>query len=181
MLCNSCLKEKKTNFRKFDVSGVKAYAIYDYDDYIQTNIFALKGLGDYELHKLFLHPFEKEISLFFKGYVMVPIPSYKEDDIKRGFNHVVAIFSRLNLKMLDILEKTSDIKQVNVSADKRLEIIKHLKVNNLEQIFNKKILLVDDILTTGSSMMAAINLIKEGKPKSIKILVIAKTNNIKQN
>ena len=83
--------------------------------------------------------------------------------------------------MLDILEKTSDIKQVNVSADKRLEIIKHLKVNNLEQIFNKKILLVDDILTTGSSMMAAINLIKEGKPKSIKILVIAKTNNIKQN
>lgn len=180
-MCNSCLKERKTHFQKFRIDGIKAYSIYDYDEYIQGVIYTFKVCGDYELHKLFLFPFEKEISLFFKGYKIVPIPSFKGDDIKRGFNHVFAIFKRLNLEILDILEKTKDIKQVDVSGEKRKEIYKHLKVNKLELVDSQKILIVDDIVTTGSTLKAAIKLIKEGKPKSIKILVIAKTINIKQN
>lgn len=180
-LCNSCLKEKITHFQRFKVNGVKAYSIYDYNEYIQDNLFKFKGCGDYELRKLFLHPFEREMRWFFKGYSIVCAPSYYLDDEVRGFNHVEEIFKRLNLPIIKVLEKTKDIKQVDVSAEERKNIKRYLKVNNIEQIFNKKILLVDDVITTGSTLKAAIELLKLGKPKSIKILVIAKTINSKQN
>lgn len=112
---------------------------------------------------------------------MVPIPSYIEDDKRRGFNHVEAIFSRLNLKMIKILEKTNKVKQADLSKEERKNIHRYMKVNNVNEIKDKKVLLVDDIFTTGSTIKACLKLIREGKPKSIKILVIAKTKDIKQN
>ena len=46
----------------------------------------------------------------------------------------------------------------------------------------KKILIVDDILTTGSTIKRAIKLIKELKPKCIKVVTIAyKVNEIGRN
>ena len=38
----------------------------------------------------------------------------------------------------------------------------------------KKVLVVDDVFTTGSSVRAVIDLIKQGKPKKIAVLVVAK-------
>jgi xanthine phosphoribosyltransferase len=40
---------------------------------------------------------------------------------------------------------------------------------------NDKILIVDDVFTTGSTLNAAIDLIKQGQPKNIKVLVLSKT------
>lgn len=180
-LCNSCLIEKKTHFQKFKINGVKSYSIYDYDEYIQDNLFKFKGCGDYELRKLFLHPFEKEIRWFFNGYSIVCIPSFHLDDKVRGFNHVEEIFKRLNLPIIKVLEKTKDIKQVDVNAEERKNIKKYLKVKDIDKIYNKKILLVDDVITTGSTLKSAIELLKPGKPKSLKILVVAKTIHSKQN
>ena len=39
----------------------------------------------------------------------------------------------------------------------------------------KNILIVDDVFTTGSTIRAAIDLVKQAKPKNIKVLVMAKT------
>ena len=41
---------------------------------------------------------------------------------------------------------------------------------------NKRILLIDDVVTTGSTLKASIDLIKKGSPKDIKILVLAKVD-----
>ena len=39
---------------------------------------------------------------------------------------------------------------------------------------NKKILIVDDVMTTGSTVKHAIEIIKKKKPKIIKVLILAK-------
>jgi len=41
-----------------------------------------------------------------------------------------------------------------------------------------RVLIVDDIYTTGSTMKAAINLVEKLNPKEIRVLVLAKTRTI---
>ena len=107
---------------------------------------------------------------------MVPIPSYKEDDERRGFNHVIEAFEVLGLKRLELLEKTAHHKQAEKNAKSRKEIRKFLEVKKQIDLSKERILLVDDIYTTGNTIRSSINLIEKLRPKEIKILVLAKTN-----
>ena len=54
-------------------------------------------------------------------------------------------------------------------------------MSNIESVKNKKVLLVDDIHTTGSSIDACLKMIRQGQPKDIKVLVIAKTKDDKSH
>lgn len=115
------------------------------------------------------------MSLFYKGYSIVPIPSYYLDDERRGFNHVKEIFKHLELPMLDLLVKSDSFKQANHGSKERGEIAKYLSLKNNENLCKTKILLVDDVYTTGSTMKAAIKLVESLHPAEIKILVLCKT------
>lgn len=105
----------------------------------------------------------------------MPIPSFYLDDERRGFNHVFEIFKYLKLPMIKILEKTDAFKQANHSSKDRTNIHKYLKLINGDNLFGKKVLIVDDVYTTGSTMKAAIKLVESLHPKDIKILVLSKT------
>ena len=111
----------------------------------------------------------------YKGYVIVPAPSSKIDDEKRGFNHVMEIYKSLGLPILPVLEKNSADKQSSKSKKKRLNIDKIIEGKNIEILYGKKVLVVDDIFTTGATMFKCVELVKEGRPKDIKALVVAKT------
>ena len=79
--------------------------------------------------------------------------------------------------MMDILEKTANVKQADLSKEQRKDIKSYMKVKQNVNLFNKKVLIVDDVYTTGSTIDAAINLIKGLRPKKIKVLVMSKTIN----
>lgn len=108
----------------------------------------------------------------------MPAPSYITSDEKRGFNHVVEMFSLLHLKMITCIHKIDDVKQSDCSSKQREEIIKHLKIDENAPLKNKKILIVDDVYTTGSTVKAMIRLINRYKPKKIEVLVMSKTKGI---
>ena len=105
---------------------------------------------------------------------MKTIPSYYIDDERRGFNHVVEIFSGLNLEMLKIIKKTKNHKQAKQKRKERLSTKKNFELIDGHKITGKKILIVDDVYTTGSSVQAIIKLIKPYNPRKISVLVIAK-------
>ena len=69
-----------------------------------------------------------------------------------------------------------DFKQSDLSYQNRLKSIKNFSIKNDVDLTNKKILLVDDIYTSGTTIEACYNLIKKLKPKNIKVLVLAKTS-----
>ena len=126
---------------------------------------------------IFLNLFIKELKIYFSGYKVIPIPSYKKDDELRGFNHVVEVFKMIGLDVLQIIEKTEHFKQAEKSAKERQSIKKYLQLNTEKSLKNDRVLIVDDIYTTGSTMKAAINLVEKLNPKEIKVLVLAKTKN----
>jgi predicted amidophosphoribosyltransferase len=111
----------------------------------------------------------------FLDYKIIPVPSYIEDDNKRGFNHVVEAFKNLGLDVLPIIEKTAHHKQADKTAEERKQINKYLRLKIKTDLSKTKVLLVDDIYTTGATVRSVINLIEKLNPKEIKVLVLAKT------
>ena len=77
--------------------------------------------------------------------------------------------------MKKALIKTSHFKQAEKGAKKRQQIRKHLSLMPNISLKNEDVLIVDDIYTTGATLKTAINLIEKLNPRSIQILVLAKT------
>ena len=174
-ICQACQTEMEPKFIGFSVDGHKATSIYDYNPFIRKLIYQYKGCYDYELHKVFLDRYAKEIKLRYFDYVVIPIPSYKNEDEERGFNHVVETFKSLGINILNIIEKTEKHKQAVSTFNQRKEVYKYLKLNSHPDLSKKKVLIVDDVYTTGSTMKAAIHLVEKLNPKKIDVLVVAKT------
>ena len=126
---------------------------------------------------VFLNLFIKELKISYIGYKIVPIPSYIKDDETRGFNHVVEVFKHMDLDIYQIIEKTKHFKQAEKNAKERQSISKYLRLSNIKTLAKDKILIVDDIYTTGATMKSAIKLIEKLNPKEIRVLVLAKTKN----
>lgn len=162
-------------FKCFEIGTIKAMAIYDYNETIKKLIYQFKGCYDYELKDVFLFRYVTYLKWKFSDYILVPAPSSKVDDEKRGFNHVIEIYKCLGLEMVDVIKKTSKEKQSDKTSKDRLKVNNILVGHNLEKVRGKKILLVDDIYTTGSTIFRMIEIVKSAKPKDIKVLVIAKT------
>ena len=174
-ICQACQTEMEPKFISFSVDGHKATSIYDYNPFIRKLIYQYKGCYDYELHKVFLDRYAKEIKLRYFDYVVIPIPSYKNEDEERGFNHVVETFKSLGINMLNIIEKTEKHKQAVSTFNQRKEVYKFLELNSHPDLSKKKVLIVDDVYTTGRTMKAAIHLVEKLNPKKIDVLVVAKT------
>ncbi len=173
-LCGNCRELFAPKFINFNVKDYKALALYEYDETIKTYLYQFKGCYDYELYPVFLYQYINEIRLLYLGYTVIPIPSYEEENEERGFNHVEEIFSLLRLPTLKILEKTEKFKQAKNTAKEREGIKDFLKVKEKVDLSDKKVLLVDDVYTTGSTMKTAIDLVEKLHPKDIKILVMSK-------
>ena len=174
-VCSHCFQEIKMRFFKFQVLGYNAISIYRYDDKVQSLLYQFKGCFDYELLNVFFERFSRELSVRYRGYVVVPVPSYKQDDEIREFNHVEEMFKILNLPIRKMIIKTKKVKQATSTSHKRKDIAKHLVLIDNSDLSKYKILLVDDVYTTGSTMKACIKLIEKLHPKKIEVLVMSKT------
>ena len=174
-ICSNCQQLLEPKFIRFTVDCYEALSIYDYTPFIKNLIYLYKGCFDYEMREAFLNLFLPELSIRYKGYIIVPVPSYIKDDETRGFNHVEEICKLMHLEIVKVLEKTSHFKQAEKGAKKRQQIRKHLALIPNVSIENKNILLVDDIYTTGATIRTALNLLEKLNPKTIKVLVLAKT------
>ena len=174
-ICNDCLDELNPIYKEFTQKNIKITAIYDYNSKIRELIYLFKGCYDYELSNVFLEPIILYLKLRYRGYQIVCVPSTENDDKKRGYNHVEEVFKKLGFPLIKLIYKNVDFKQSDLSYKNRLNSIKNFSLISNQNLSNKKILLVDDIFTSGTTIEACYDLIKKLSPKNIKVLVLAKT------
>lgn len=125
----------------------------------------------------------KENIEFIKKYdVLIPIPIHKDRMRTRGYNQSELIAKDLayeikNIKLENrVLIKTKNIiAQSSLNKKQRENNIKDVyQIKSVEKVMNKKILLLDDIYTTGSTVNECAKILKEAGCKEVGIITIAK-------
>lgn len=117
----------------------------------------------------------------FSIFILVPIPLDRKRLKWRGFNQAEEIGKELskslNIPLInDVLIKTKETPpQVELGGEVREENIKGaFLVKSKEKIQGKKILLVDDVYTTGSTMEEAARVLKTAGAKEVLGAVVAR-------
>lgn len=112
--------------------------------------------------------------------ILVPIPLHGKRLKKRGYNHskllAEGLSRNLNLKLLEILQRTKETKsQFGLNLKERKENLKDAFILNTKYLIpNTNIFLVDDILTTGSTLLEAGKILKKNGAKKVWGLTLAR-------
>ena len=158
--------------------------IFKYGGIIRENILKYKFQEKSYLYKTFVNFLTKNDKIFenIKNYdtiIAVPISSKRKK--QRGYNQSFLIAKELakraNLEIVnDCLFKTKNvIEQSKLTKEERIENIKNVySLKNGYKIENKKVLLFDDIYTTGSTVNECCKMLKKANPRKIGVLVLAK-------
>lgn len=112
--------------------------------------------------------------------VIVFIPSSKKALKQRGFNQCEYLANELSKKIKvdlykDIIKVKNTKEQKLLSKEDRFKNISgafDLKDNNIK---NKRLLLIDDVVTTGATVYECEKMLKKNGAASIKILTVAKS------
>ncbi len=171
VLCAKCRYKLKYYPQNIKVGKLKVFGMYRYCDLCRELLIQYKEYKDEALGAVFLYPYIDKLRGHYKDYNLVPIPSNAKSFSERGFQHVQTLFSPLRLPFLDILKNSSDRQQKDLSLAERKNISKHLHLRNNSNLTDKKLLLVDDILTTGSTLQAAYNLLNN-RCKKVECIVV---------
>ena len=174
---NYCLACKEEKF-----SFSKAVASFDYDGVILQLVHKFKYGGAKYLAK----PLASFMAETFKasGFdvdCIVPVPVTPKRGKERGYNQAALLAREVSdvaqIEYLDILKRTKDTPtQAKLSRAERKQNLKGaFEVEDKEIIKGKKILVVDDVMTTGSTCEEIAKVLIKAKAKEVFVLTLAHT------
>lgn len=178
-LCSYCYQDKIYHFNQaisitaYKEPMVKLIHLFKYKncDYL-ADFFA----------KLMIEHLLK-IKVNFSGYdAMLSVPMHRDKLKKRGYNQAELLAKPLsNYFKIPLRNDIINCKNVNASQTKLSKVARQKNVagaftvnGNLK---DKNLLLIDDILTTGSTINACAKTLRENGAKRITIITLAKTLN----
>lgn len=171
-LCSACREKIKQNHQIFIRDGIKIETFYHYDSLFKDLLLQYKECYDEALKDVFLYGIKERIILKYHGYKIIYVPSSKEKLNQRGFNHLKLIFDELHFEEVSGLRMMEELSQVNKDKKQREKML-----NNYLYEGNKldKVLIVDDVYTTGSSIIGVSRALKP-YANNIRALTLAKVS-----
>lgn len=161
LICGRCRRNMIPLGKWRLIHGVKVFVLYEYNDFMESLLFQFKEGRDIALASLFFHRWNKTINDKFKDYCMVFMPSASQKIKERGFIPLACMLDKISLKKIDLFEKTVNYKQSHMSYEQRKGIHKVMKRIKGSTINEKKLLLVDDVITSGETLKRAYDLVKD--------------------
>ena len=83
--------------------------------------------------------------------MVIPVPSVKENDLKRTFNPVQTVLEESKIPFQNCLKMDQRPKQFSLNLKDRMNLENGISIQGDIRLENKHILLVDDIYTTGQT------------------------------
>lgn len=189
-LCTEC-NEK---IMKIETSRIEEYKnkkfenhayLFKYEGNIRKLILDYKFHDKAYLYKTFARLIlnNSKICKYICSYdLMIPVPIHKQRYIERGYNQSELIAKEISKKLINIeMEKKilikikNNLKQSTLNEIEREKNVKDVyKVINEQKIKDKKIILIDDIYTTGNTANECAKILKQSGAKKIGIFTLAK-------
>lgn len=176
-LCPTCYKQFDYNLTITKFLDYNLTYLTIYKKPLSSFLIQYKENLDYELKDVFFNYFTLYIKIRYFSYYIVLVPSSESKIKNRGFNHLKSMCEQFHIPFLDVLSKDDTLDQKKKNLNERKNVSKYIHIKNGELIKGKKILLIDDVFTSGNSLKACINLINKYNPKKLEILVLCKDVN----
>lgn len=170
-LCGVCQSQLLPYQKSKQILRMPIYILYVYNEFLETMIYQYKEGKDIALKSVFFHSFIQEIEHRYKGYTLVLMPSSEEKTKERGFHALRNMLEVINLPKIEPFYKSENRKQSLQSVEQRAHIDEIIHLNTSVVIPKTKLLLIDDVCTTGSTIKCAYNLLRKHK-LSIEALVL---------
>lgn len=185
------LKENTINIDK-----INHYYIYwptssNYQDQYSKEILNFKRIGSYFVNGKFTVSDQKLLNIFAavfgkyfvsrlkgeaKDYLFCLVPPHKADTTNKTAIYYMSRFSKLirDFFSKDVIIRTKTIEKLSGGGNRDLEVhLNSMKIN--ENVKNKKVVVIDDVTTTGNSLEAAKKLLLEAGAKEVILFAFAKT------
>lgn len=190
-LCKKCEKllESQAKFEIQEKQNINLYFdkllyIFQYEGIIRKLIIDYKFNEKSYLYKTFANFLLKNQKFFeiLKSYdTIIPVPISKKRKKERGYNQSTLIAREISKRLkieinTSCLYKAKDIvAQSTLNREEREQNIKGVyQLKNVKKLENKKILLIDDIYTTGSTLNECSKILRKSNPKVITCFTMAK-------
>lgn len=164
-----------------------AYLFFQKEGDVQSMLHYFKYKDAKEIGNIVGNWYAQELldNDFYKNFdIIIPVPLHPKKLRKRGYNQSACFGEGLaeiwKIPQLEHgLKKVTNTKsQTKKSRQERYDNMKAgFVVPNPEEIKDKNILLVDDVVTTGATLEACANLLLENGAKTVSIAAIAVTQN----
>jgi ComF family protein len=168
-----------TPAKPFFIKSVPIFPCFYYSSSIAKIIKDIKYYQKSENAKIMA----KFIVTFFKeelkeGEIFIPIPINFFKRLKRRYNipHLICLYleNKFNKKNLNVIHKKDWKSQVGLGRfERKKNVTNSFRIKNGIEITGKTIILIDDVITTGATIEAAILEISKWKPKQIKVFTFA--------
>lgn len=120
---------------------------------------------------------------FFEGIdLLIPVPLHPARLRERGFNQAAWICKGLSevtgipMDTTHLIRQLNNAHQAQTRGNKRTENVQNIfTVHNPKDLYNKHLLLVDDIITTGATLRACINALNPIRKCCYSVFGIGKT------
>ena len=176
---------EKIFYGRSKIQFASSFLFFQKNGLTQNLIHNLKYKGHQEIGTLvgnwYGAKIKKDNNLFFDYVVAVPLHRHKE--IKRGYNQVdtfgKALANVFNAKyskdnLVRIYKSETQTKKSRFA--RWLNVKEIFNLNNVELFRNKRVLLIDDVVTTGATLDACCNELSKTSGIKISIVTIALTS-----
>lgn len=158
--------------------------LFKYEGHIRKIILDYKFNEKSYMYKAIANFFINNKKIFenIKKYdKIIPVPISRKRKKERGYNQSLliarTIAKQANLELINncLFKNKNIIEQSKLNKEDRIQNVKGVyTLKNAEKIKDQKILLFDDIYTTGSTANECAKTLMQANPKKIGVLVIAK-------
>lgn len=165
---------------KVPVKLCLSYLKFQKESRVQNILFAIKYKGRKDSAEFLGQVYGKRLTVLRKEFdMLVPVPLHRKKLKKRGYNQsewiAKGIGKSLELEVSNVLlrNKFTGSQTVKSRLKRWLNVEHTYEVADKEKVKGKKILLVDDVITTGATLEACANALLESGAGEVGVVTLA--------
>ena len=160
----------------------RARSVYPFEGRLRSALHGFKYGERFDLTDYLTGMLKSEVLSMELPDVIIPVPLHPKRLRRRGFNQAVVVARPLSKRLgiafdADTLVRSSDPgPQVDRERKERIRAVKGIfDVKDPQKIIRKKVLLIDDVFTTGATVNECARVLKKSGAARVEVLTIART------